>query len=131
METTKAFCHTNGYVTTLFGRKAHYPEINSKNPQMRAFQERAAINAPIQGSAADIIRRAMMRMDAALSAARLATRMLLQVHDELVFEAPLEEVDAATALVRHVMEQAAEPAVKLKVPLVVDAKAAGNWDEAH
>ena len=131
MEETKAFCRKHGFVVTLFGRKAHYPEINSKNPQMRAFMERASINAPIQGSAADIIRRAMVRMHAALEDAKLSARMLLQVHDELVFEAPEGEVDKTIKLVRQVMEQAAEPALKLKVPLVVDAKAAGNWEEAH
>ena len=87
----------NGYVTTIFGRKCHFPAINSKNPSERAFVERQAINAPIQGSAADIIRRAMIRMDAALAAARLGARMLLQVHDELVFEVPEAEVEADPA----------------------------------
>ena len=77
-----------GYVTTIFGRKCHYPRVTASNPSERAFNERAAINAPLQGSAADIIRRAMVRMDAALQKEKLAARMLLQVHDELVFEAP-------------------------------------------
>ncbi|PRD43387.1 DNA polymerase I [Phyllobacterium phragmitis] len=131
MEATKAFAREHGYVETIFGRRAHYPEIRSSNPQMRAFNERAAINAPIQGSAADIIRRAMIRMDDALAEAGLAARMLLQVHDELVFEAPDSEVDETIAVVRRIMENAAMPAVSLSVPLQVDARAARNWDEAH
>ncbi len=124
-------CHEQGYVTTLFGRKCHYPRINASNPSERAFNERAAINAPIQGSAADIIRRAMVRMDAALEKAKLSAQMLLQVHDELVFEVPEAEVEATIALVRKVMEEAPHPALTLAVPLHVDAKAAQNWDEAH
>ncbi|RUM97080.1 DNA polymerase I [Pseudaminobacter arsenicus] len=131
MEGTKAFAREHGYVETIFGRRAHYPEIRSSNPQHRAFNERAAINAPIQGSAADIIRRAMTRMDAALREAGLSARMLLQVHDELIFEAPEEEVAETLPLIRTVMENAAMPAVSLAVPLQVDARAASNWDEAH
>ncbi len=131
MDSTKAFVRANGYVSTIFGRKAHYPEIDSSNPSMRAFQERAAINAPIQGSAADVIRRAMIRMDAALEKAGLSAGMLLQVHDELVFEVPEEEVAATIPVVTAVMEDAPEPAVKMSVPLKVDARAAGNWEEAH
>jgi DNA polymerase-1 len=121
----------NGYVTTIFGRKIHFPDIMSSNRAMRAFFERAAINAPIQGSAADIMRRAMVRMPAALAEAAPNTRMLLQVHDELVFEAPDSEVDAVIATACRVMERAAEPAAMLSVPLKVDARAAANWDEAH
>jgi DNA polymerase-1 len=132
MESTKAFCRENGYVETIFGRRAHYPEIRASNPQHRAFSERAAINAPIQGSAADIIRRAMVRMDAALENAGLKdTRMLLQVHDELIFEAPESEVEKAMPVIREIMEDAAMPAVAMAVPLQVDARAASNWDEAH
>ncbi|MCA1299506.1 DNA polymerase I [Stappia indica] len=131
MEATKAFVHANGYVETIFGRRAHYPEVNTKNPNMRAFYERAAINAPIQGSAADILRRAMVRMDDRLAASKLTARMLLQVHDELIFEVPEAEVEPTISLVRDVMESAAEPAVRLSVPLQVDARAADNWDEAH
>ena len=131
MDSTRAFVRANGFVTTLFGRKAHYPEIDSPNPSMRAFLERAAINAPIQGSAADIIRRAMVRMDGALEKAGLSALMLLQVHDELVFELPEDEVAATIPVVTAVMEEAAEPAVQMRVPLKVDARAAGNWDEAH
>ena len=131
MEDTKNFAREHGYVETIFGRRAHYPEIKSPNPQMRAFNERAAINAPIQGSAADIIRRAMVRMDKSLSQASLSAKMLLQVHDELIFEVADEEVDDTTKLVSEVMENAAFPALDLRVPLKVDARAAENWDEAH
>jgi DNA polymerase-1 len=131
MEETKAFCREHGYVTTIFGRKAHYPDIKSSQPNMRAFNERAAINAPIQGSAADILRRAMIGMDEALGEAKLAAKMLLQVHDELIFEVPEAEIDKTIKVVRQEMEHAAEPAVMLTVPLKVDARAAGNWDEAH
>ncbi len=132
MEATKKRAHAQGYVETVFGRRIHYPEINTKNPSMRGFLERAAINAPIQGSAADIIRRAMVRMPGALAEAGLkSARMLMQVHDELVFE--VKEADVAKTLktVRKVMEGAALPAVALKVPIHVDAKAADNWEAAH
>ena len=131
MDRTKAEVREAGFVSTLFGRRIHIPAIHSKSNAERAFGERAAINAPIQGAAADIIRRAMMRMPGALTDAGLKTRMLLQVHDELVFEAPEGEVDRALPLIRRVMESAAQPAVALTVPLVVEAKAAGNWDDAH
>ena len=131
MDTTKATCRTKGFVETLFGRRCHYPRITASNPSERAFNERAAINAPIQGTAADIIRRAMIRMDAALERAGLRAQMLLQVHDELVFEVPEAEVDATIEVVRAVMVDAPHPAVQLSVPLQVDAKAALNWDEAH
>ncbi|EEZ32156.1 DNA polymerase I [Brucella sp. 83/13] len=131
MEATKAFAREHGYVETIFGRRAHYPDIRASNPQVRAFNERAAINAPIQGAAADIIRRAMIRMEDALAKENLAARMLLQVHDELIFEVPENEVEKTIPVVRHVMENAAMPAVSLAVPLRVDARAAHNWDEAH
>ena len=131
IEETKRACRERGYVKTLFGRVCHYPDIAISNPSQRAAVERQAINAPIQGSAADIIRRAMIRMEGALAAEKLTARMLLQVHDELVFEAPDEEVEATLPVIRKVMAEAPLPAVKLSVPLGVDARAAGNWDEAH
>ncbi|MEZ5925999.1 MAG: DNA polymerase I [Hyphomicrobiaceae bacterium] len=131
MEATKKLAHEQGFVSTLFGRKIHFPEINTKNPSMRGFLERASINAPIQGSAADIIRRAMVRMPGALEEKCLKARMLLQVHDELVFEVPEGEVQGTLPLVAKVMEQSPEPALKLSVPLKVDAKAADNWEAAH
>ncbi|GEP00108.1 DNA polymerase I [Methylobacterium haplocladii] len=131
IDTTKKACREQGYVKTLFGRICHYPQIRSNNPNERASVERQAINAPIQGTAADIIRRAMIRMEGALKAERLNVRMLLQVHDELVFEAPEEEIDAAIPVIQRVMVEAPAPAVVLRVPLVVEARAAGNWEEAH
>ncbi len=131
MEAMKAEARRQGYVKTLFGRKVHYPEINTKNPSLRGNFERAAINAPIQGSAADIIRRAMIRMGAALAEAGLSARMLMQVHDELVFEAPEAEVDKTMEVAQAVMEKAPEPALKLRVPLKVDARAGDNWEAAH
>jgi DNA polymerase-1 len=131
MEETKDFSRKHGYVTTLFGRKVHYPEIKSSNPSVRGFMERASINARLQGTAADIIRRAMIRMEDALTKAKLNARMLLQVHDELVFEVPEPEVADTLPLVTRVMTDAPLPAVSLTVPLHVDAKAADNWEEAH
>ena len=131
MDEIRALVRRQAYVTTLFGRRVNIGEIRSASVGQRQFAERAAINAPIQGTAADIIRRAMMRMPAALKAEGLKTRMLLQVHDELVFEAPEEEAPAAAAVAKRVMEQAAEPAVALSTPLVVEARWAKNWDEAH
>ena len=131
METTKELARKQGYVETLFGRRAHFPSITIKDPNRRAFYERAAINAPIQGTAADIIRRAMARMEDALKEARLSAQMLLQVHDELIFEAPDEEAEATLTVVKKVMETACEPLLQLSVPLVVDARAAQNWDDAH
>ena len=131
MDRTKQAARTQGFVTTIFGRKVHIPAVNSKSQAERAFGDRAAINAPIQGAAADVMRRAMIRMPGALKQARLETRMLLQVHDELVFEAPEAEADAAIDVIKKVMERAAEPALALSVPLVVEARAAANWDDAH
>jgi DNA polymerase-1 len=131
MESIKKLVREKMSVTTIFGRVCHFPRIASANASDRAFFERAAINAPIQGAAADIIRRAMAHMDLALCEAGLAARMLLQVHDELVFEAPKAEADATIDVVRRVMENAPLPAVNLSVPLKVDARAALNWDEAH
>jgi DNA polymerase-1 len=127
MERTKEEARTNGFVTTLFGRKCFTQGIAEKNPAMRAFAERAAINAPIQGGAADIIKRAMMKLEPALAAANLSARMLLQVHDELVFEVPEAEAEATRTLVKKVMEEAAS----LDVPLVVETGVAKSWAEAH
>ena len=131
MDETRDFCRSHGYVQTLFGRKCHYPDIKASNASIRAFNERAAINARLQGSAADIIRRAMMRMEGELAEAKLRAQMLLQVHDELIFEVPEGEVAKTLPLVKKVMEEAPMPAVSLSVPLQVDARAAHNWDEAH
>ena len=131
MEATKKQARDQGYVETVFGRRMHFPRIASSNPSERAFQERAAINAPIQGTAADIIRRAMIRMPGALREAGLAARMLLQVHDELIFECPDTEAEETMAVAKRVMIAAPEPVVKLSVPLQVDARAAANWEAAH
>jgi DNA polymerase-1 len=131
MDTTKKRARADGFVETIFGRKCHFPRINASNPSERAFNERAAINAPIQGSAADIIRRAMIRIEPELERARLSARMLMQVHDELVFEVAEDEVEPTIALVSRVMAQAPAPALDLAVPLLVEARAADNWDEAH
>lgn len=105
--------------------------MNTKNPNMRAFYERAAINAPIQGSAADILRRAMVRMEDRLNSAGLDAQMLLQVHDELIFEVPDAQVDETIPVIKDVMENACDPALTLSIPLQVDARAADNWDDAH
>ncbi|PLK25398.1 DNA polymerase I [Porphyrobacter sp. TH134] len=121
-----------GYSETLFGRKTWFPRINSKNQAERQGSERAAINAPIQGTSADIIKRAMVRMLPALADAGLHdVRMLLQVHDELVFELPEARVEAATPIIRQVMAEAALPAVELTVPLGVDIGTGMSWDAAH
>ena len=128
MDETVEFAKTNGYVQTLFGRRIHTSEINAKGPKA-GFAKRAAINAPIQGTAADVIRRAMIRMPDAIS--HLPARMLLQVHDELLFEVPESAVDETIETARRVMENAADPAVRLDVKLVVDAGKGPNWSEAH
>jgi DNA polymerase-1 len=127
MERTKESCRVRGYVETIFRRRCHMPGIKDKNPARRNFSERAAINAPLQGSAADIIRRAMIRMPGAVEEAGLKARMLLQVHDELIFEVPDAEVDETAAVAKRVMENA----VHLDVPLTVDTGAGATWDEAH
>jgi len=131
MEETKKFAKENGYVLTLFGRKCHYPDIKASNASIRSFNERAAINARLQGTAADIIRRAMIRMDAALAKKKLNAQMLLQVHDELVFEVPDAEVEKTLPVITEVMVNAPLPALSLSVPLQVEAHAAENWDAAH
>ena len=131
MERTKDFARKNGFVTTVFGRKVHLPEIASKNGAIRSFQERAAINAPIQGGAADIIKRAMVRIPASLAQANLSAKLLLQVHDELLFEAVPGEVDQTIATVKSVMESANRPVVDLAVPLVVEVGKGHSWADAH
>ena len=132
METTKEFCRKKGYVETLFGRRCHVRSINDKNPNLRAFGERAAINAPLQGSAADIIRRAMIRMPEELKKANLPNvKMLLQVHDELIFETPEQDLDEAIPVIKKVMEGAHLPAIALDIPLTVDCGFGDSWDQAH
>ncbi|MEO1284432.1 MAG: DNA polymerase, partial [Pseudomonadota bacterium] len=128
MDDTVAFAKEHGHVQTLFGRKIHTPEIGAKGPRA-GFAWRAAINAPIQGTAADIIRRAMIRMPQAIKG--LPAKMLLQVHDELLFEVEESAAEDVIAAARTVMESAAKPAVHIDVPLVVDAGQGANWAEAH
>ena len=125
------FCRKHGYVETLFGRRIHIGSIADKNPARRNFGERAAINAPIQGTAADIIKRAMIRVGPALTKAGLSARLLLQVHDELLFEVPTAEIDATAALVKEIMEGAARPVVELSIPLTADIGIGDNWATAH
>ena len=131
MDDAKQFARDNQFVETLFGRRIHIPQIAEKAPAMRGFAERQAINAPIQGSAADIIKRAMCRLPAALAAEDLDAVMLLQVHDELIFEVPDQQADRAVRVITSVMEQAADPVVSLKVPLIAEAGIAESWSEAH
>ena len=132
MAETIAAAKEQGFVTTLFGRKAHFPLIGSKNQGERQFSERAAVNARVQGTAADIIKRAMVQMPGALAAAGLAgTRMLLQVHDELVFEVPASDVAAATPVIRDTMANAHRPLVDLSVPLGVEVGSGVSWGDAH
>ena len=131
MERLKAECRKSGMVETLFGRRIHLPGINDKNHMTRNYAERQAINAPVQGTAADIIKRAMIRVPQALQKKKLKAEMLLQVHDELLFEAPVLEVDGVIEVISQVMENAVGPAVSLSVPLDVEVGVGDNWDEAH
>ena len=128
MDDTVAFAKEHGYVQTLFGRRIHTPEISAKGPHA-GFAKRAAINAPIQGTAADVIRRAMVRMPAAI--AHLPAKMLLQVHDELLFEVEDTAVKELTQIAKQVMEGASLPVVKLDVPLIVESGLGPNWAQAH
>lgn len=127
MQNTRALAHKQGFVETLFGRRLYLPDINSSNKMMQQGSERAAINAPMQGTAADIIKRAMIALDAVLPESKLRATMVMQVHDELVFECHEGDVEALKVLVKAEMESAAD----LKVPLIVDVGVGANWDEAH
>ena len=131
MENTKVAARANGYVETLFGRKIHLPGIKEASPARRGFFERAAINAPIQGTAADVIKRAMIKVPLALKNAQLNARMLLTVHDELLFEVPNNELQDTTQTLSSVMEEAAMPAIKISVRLVAESGTGLNWAEAH
>ena len=127
MDAIRAEAHDRGYVETVFGRRLYLPEINSRNAQRRQYAERTAINAPMQGSAADIIKRAMLSLDGWMQKDNPPLRMIMQVHDELVFEVRDEFVDEASAVIRQHMESAA----RLNVPLTVEVGTGSNWDEAH
>ncbi|MDJ0710222.1 MAG: DNA polymerase I [Woeseiaceae bacterium] len=127
MDDIRSRASEKGFVETVFGRRLYLPEINARNAQRRQYAERSAINAPMQGTAADIIKRAMIAVDAWLHAETPGARMIMQVHDELVFEVDADEVDAVSAQVTKLMNAAAD----LKVPLKVDVGVGSNWDEAH
>ena len=131
MDNTREQAKEQGYVETLYGRRLYLPDIRSSNGQRRQHAERTAINAPMQGTAADIIKRAMIAMPGALAAKKLDAKMLLQVHDELVFECPEDQAEDTIAVIRRVMQKAPLPALDLSVPLDVDANAAKTWAEAH
>ena len=131
MDETKKFANENGFVKTLLGRKCLVEEINSKNAATRSFMERAAINAPIQGSAADIIKRAMIILGNNKKLAKLETKMLLQVHDELIFETKKENCEESMRIIKKEMESANLPILNLNVPLIADTNFGNNWDEAH
>ena len=131
MDETKKFANENGFVKTLLGRKCLVEEINSKNAATRSFMERAAINAPIQGSAADIIKRAMIILGNHKKLAKLETKMLLQVHDELIFETKKENCEESIRIIKKEMESANLPILNLNVPLIADTNFGNNWDEAH
>jgi DNA polymerase-1 len=131
MEAMKAYARANGYVKTIFGRRVNIAGIRAKNPADRSFAERQAINAPLQGAGADIIRRAMIRLPAALAREAPRAQMLLQVHDELLFEAPTDDAATVSAVAKRVMEGACAPALELKVPLTVEARAGASWAAAH
>ena len=131
MDATKEFVREHGYVETIFGRRIHIRDVKAKGAAHRAFGERQAINAPIQGSAADIIRRAMVRLPEALREAGLDAQLLLQVHDELVIEAKEKDANKVCEIACEIMERAPFPTLQLKVPLIVEARAGANWDEAH
>lgn len=131
MEATIHTARQNGFIATLFGRTVFTPHIHDKNGALRQFAERAAVNAPLQGSAADLLRRAMVRLDRALQEQQLASRLVLQVHDELILECPRDEAEVVTQLARKIMVGAALPLVSLSVPLVVEAAAGQTWGAAH
>ena len=130
MDATVEFAREYGHVRTIFGRRCYFPDINSKNHPIRSFNERAAINAPIQGTAADIIKRAMVKVSSNMLDKKVESKMILQIHDELVFEVPDDEIDVMKNIVISNMEKAALPLISFKVPLKVDTKISNSWDSA-
>lgn len=127
MDQSRETAKAKGYVETLYGRRLYIPEIGSRNSQRRQYAERTAINAPMQGTAADIIKRAMIAVDRWIQESGAPVRMIMQVHDELVFEVAESFLDTAAAEIRALMASAGE----LAVPLLVEVGVGGNWDEAH
>ena len=131
MQSTLKFCRKNGFVKTMFGRKCHFPTINDKNHTLKSFQERSAINAPIQGAAADIIRFAMINIDQKIIEKKLDTVLLVQIHDELLFESKDSVIKKEIAKIKKEMENAIDEDYNFSVPLIVDANSAKNWNDAH
>ena len=131
IDETTNFCKKNGFVKTIFGRKCFIAGINNKNPNFRNFAIRAAINAPIQGSAADIIKKAMIKIYKFFNKNKVKSKLILQVHDELLFEMPESEITYLTKEITSIMEKAMLPDIKLDVPLIVDVGKGNNWAEAH
>ena len=131
MNETLKFCKKHGYIKTLFDRKCHFQGINDKNHTIRSFQERAAINAPIQGTAADILRFAMIKIDKKINKKIINAKLLVQIHDELLFEVKSSNTSEVSKLVVQQMEHATEPEIKFSVPLIVDINSGKNWNEAH
>ena len=131
MQETLKFCRKHGYVKTMFERKCHFPNINDKNHTLKSFQERAAINAPIQGAAADIIRHAMINIDKKILEKKIKSKLLVQIHDELLFESKDNDVKKEITLIKNEMENAIDKDFNFSVPLIVDANSAKNWNDAH
>ena len=131
MENTKEHARKFGFVKTLFGRKCYISHINDKNLIRRAYAERQAINAPLQGAAADIIKRAMRRIYWSINKLNFKSSMILQVHDELVLESPEEEVEKIVPVIKEIMISAPKPLYSMQIPLEVDVGIGSNWDEAH
>ena len=131
MSSTINYCKDNGFVSTLFGRKIFIPFINDKNTARRNFGERSAINAPIQGGAADMIKRSMIQIDRYISSNNLETKMLLQVHDELIFEIPKSEIESVPRKIASIMEVSFKPVLNFSVPLRAEIGNGLNWAEAH
>jgi DNA polymerase-1 len=131
MQETLKFCRKNGFVETMFGRKCHFPNINDKNHTLKSFQERAAINAPIQGAAADIIRFAMINIDKKIIKKEIKSMLLVQIHDELLFETKDADLKKEILLIKNEMENALDHDYNFSVPLIVDANYAKNWNDAH
>jgi DNA polymerase-1 len=127
MDETRKLAHEQGYVETVYGRRLYLPEINSGNGMRRQYAERTAINAPMQGTAADLIKLAMLSVDQWINEEAQDVQMIMQVHDELIFDVPNDKVDQVCEKVRELMEGVAE----LQVPLLVDVGIGANWDEAH